>query len=577
MLGRRNRQTTFDDVTWRQRIPKDSYWWRLHDWAVQNLDESMFAPLFDARTGRPSVSPVRTFLALLIQMEKGYSDREMEQESRFDDRVKLAILAGRDFEGIDAVTLCDHRRRFLQHGIAAAMLERTLASAKQAGLFSPERSQIVDSFLIHGGAAVQDTYTLIRKGIVRVLAVARMHELDGPLSAVLKRTDYHQPGKPRIDWDDAEARRQLLQALVDDALALVAAARALAKVPEDLKAMVDLLERVATQDIERDPDGTVRLKQGVAKDRVISVVDPEMRHGHKTASNRADGYEAHLMTGGEGHRLVTAVAVTPANAPDDARLEAMLDDQERHGHRPAEVLGDQAYFDVERARRQAEKGPSSWPRRPGDEPGGVLLEGGLRPGRRRRHAHLPRRADGPLRPGPTAAPQGVRGELCGRGLRGLSPQGPLHAGGGPSGHDPPLRGRAAAGSGVPAHPGLSGALPAAGPHRAHRAAAQDPRGPQGALLGSHQGALPAPAGRHQPQHQGGDGRRATRGGGGPRMSKKLEDKEKRRETGGWKGSTTRSALPSKAAIGSSSNPLAACLTFQTPYQRPDSTGNRAVT
>ncbi|MBE3597540.1 MAG: transposase [Limnochordaceae bacterium] len=163
--------------------------WRLHDWAAQNLDESMFAPLFDARTGGPSVSPVHTFLALLIQMEKGYSDREMEQESRFDDRVKLAILAGRDFEGIDAVTLCDHRRRFLQHGIATAMLERTLASAKKAGLFSPERSQIVDSFLIHGGAAVQDTYTLIRKAVVRVLAVAWMHELDARLSAVLKRTD----------------------------------------------------------------------------------------------------------------------------------------------------------------------------------------------------------------------------------------------------------------------------------------------------------------------------------------------------------------------------------------------------
>lgn len=81
-----------------------------------------------------------------------------------------------------------------------------------------------------------------------------------------------------------------------------------------------------------------------------------MRRGHKTASNRADGYKAHPMTAGEGHRLVTAVEVTPANAPDDARLEAMLDNQERHGHRPAEVLGDQAYFDVQRARRQAEKG-----------------------------------------------------------------------------------------------------------------------------------------------------------------------------------------------------------------------------
>ncbi|MEW6047302.1 MAG: IS1182 family transposase, partial [Bacillota bacterium] len=329
---------------------------RLHDWAETHLDESMFAPLFDARTGRPSVSPVHTFLALLVQMEKGYSDREMEETSRFDDRVKLAILAGRDFEGIDAVTLCDHRRRFLQHGIGELMLEATLASAKEAGLFSPERSQIVDSFLIHGGAAVQDTYTLIRKAILRVLAVARMHELEVELSPVLKRTDYAQPGKPKIDWEDPEARRALLQELVDDALALVAKARALPKLPEDLRAMVDLLERVATQDIERDPDGTVRLKRGVAKDRVISVVDPEMRHGHKTASNRADGYKAHVMTGGTQHQLVTAVEVTPANAPDDAKLEAMLETQDQQGHRPEEVLGDSAYFDVARSERQAEKG-----------------------------------------------------------------------------------------------------------------------------------------------------------------------------------------------------------------------------
>lgn len=356
MLGRRNRQMTFDDVTWRERIPKNSYWWRLHDWGQKNLDESQFAGLFDRRGGRPSVSPVHTFLALLIQMEKGYSDREMEQESRFDDRVKLALLAGRDFEGIDAVTLCDHRRRFLEGNLADGILQSTLASAKQAGLFSAERSQIVDSFLIHGGAAVQDTYTLIRKGVLRVLALARLHGREAELAGVLKRTDYEQPGKPKIEWDDPEAKQALLQELVDDALALVAKVRSLPQLPADLGEMADLLERVATQDIERDPDGKVRLKQGVAKDRVVSVVDPEMRHGHKTASQRADGYKAHVMVGGEGHRLVTAVEVTPANAPDDAKLEAMLEEQEHHGHRPQEVLGDQAYFDVERAKRQAEKG-----------------------------------------------------------------------------------------------------------------------------------------------------------------------------------------------------------------------------
>ncbi|WP_324669524.1 transposase [Geochorda subterranea] len=395
MLGRRNRQTTFDDVTWRQRIPKDSYWWRLHDWAVQNLDESMFAPLFDARTGRPSVSPVHTFLALLIQMEKGYSDREMEQESRFDDRVKLAILAGRDFEGIDAVTLCDHRRRFLQHGIAAAMLERTLASAKQAGLFSPERSQIVDSFLIHGGAAVQDTYTLIRKGIVRVLAVARMHELDGPLSAVLKRTDYHQPGKPRIDWDDAEARRQLLQALVDDALALVAAARALAKVPEDLKAMVDLLERVATQDIERDPDGTVRLKQGGGqgpghlggRPRDAPWPQDGLEPGRRLQSPSDDGRRGppagHRRRGDARQRTGRREAGGDAGRPGAARPPP-----------PRRCWAIRRTSTSSAPGARPRRGPSSWPRRP----------------RRRTGRGTSRRRPSPWTPTParSPAPQGRR-------------------------------------------------------------------------------------------------------------------------------------------------------------------------
>lgn len=72
----------------------------------------------------------------------------------------------------------------------------------------------------------------------------------------------HQPSEPKIDWDDPEARRQLLHELVDDALALLAAARGLSKRPEDLKAMAHLLERVATRDIGRNPDGKVRLKRG---------------------------------------------------------------------------------------------------------------------------------------------------------------------------------------------------------------------------------------------------------------------------------------------------------------------------
>ncbi|MBE3584543.1 MAG: transposase, partial [Limnochordaceae bacterium] len=217
---------TFDDLEWMSAIPRDSFWWRLRDWAVENLREEDFKEMFKG-SGRPSVSPIHTFLALLIQLKKGYSDREMEEESRYDDRVKLALLASRNFKGIDAATLCVHRKRFLEHGAANQFFELVLASAKEKGLFYKDNLHIVDSFMIHGAAAVQDTYTLIRKGILRALRIARLHGLEEPLRATLRRTDYDEPGKPKIDWDDPEARRQLLEELVHDALRLVETARCL--------------------------------------------------------------------------------------------------------------------------------------------------------------------------------------------------------------------------------------------------------------------------------------------------------------------------------------------------------------
>ena len=51
-----------------------------------------------------------------------------------------------------------------------------------------------------------------------------------------------------------------------------------------------LLQTVLGQDVEPDPDRGVRIRQGVAKDRVCSVTGPEMRHGHKTSSGRFDGH-----------------------------------------------------------------------------------------------------------------------------------------------------------------------------------------------------------------------------------------------------------------------------------------------
>lgn len=108
----------------------------------------------------------------------------------------------------------------------------------------------------------------------------------------------------------------------------------------------ELLGRIVDQDVEENPGdgGGPAIRQGVAPDRVISVVDPEMRHGRKSASQRTDGYKTHLLTDHDTE-LVLGVSVAPANCPDGPQT-APLVEAARHVRIPVtEMLGDTAYGD----------------------------------------------------------------------------------------------------------------------------------------------------------------------------------------------------------------------------------------
>ena len=99
-----------------------------------------------------------------------------------------------------------------------------------------------------------------------------------------------------------------------------------------------LLALVAGQDVEQDDDGTWKIAQRVAPDRIISVVDPEARHMHKSRSEYRDGYKAHIAIEPETG-LVTAAALTPANAPDGRDRGHTLADEDPG----LQVLADGAY------------------------------------------------------------------------------------------------------------------------------------------------------------------------------------------------------------------------------------------
>jgi hypothetical protein len=166
-----------------------------------------------------------------------------------------------------------------------------------------------------------DTVTLLRQGIRGLLRVAGPREPD--LRPLLCRDDdYASGGKPVCDWEDPAAREALIDALARDAGALLGALDGETLDPPLAEAAA-LLATLLGQDLETDDEGTFRIARRVARDRVISVVDADARHGHKTKARNFDGYKGHIAIDPDSE-LVTATVVTPGNSGDAAVAPELL-------------------------------------------------------------------------------------------------------------------------------------------------------------------------------------------------------------------------------------------------------------
>jgi len=136
--------------------------------------------------------------------------------------------------------------------------------------------------------------------------------------------DYASAGKPQIDWEDGAAREALIDSRARDGFGLVLALQGRELDPPVLEAAC-LLVRVLGQDLEERPDGVFAIAFGVAPDRVISTVDVDTRHGHKTTAHGFDGYKGHVAVDPDSE-LVTATTVTAGNHGDATVAEALIAD-----------------------------------------------------------------------------------------------------------------------------------------------------------------------------------------------------------------------------------------------------------
>jgi transposase len=376
MLGKRGPQRgLFEaDTAYGAFVGRDSFYGWLARQRGELFRDEEFAGLYVLDNGRPSVPPSLLATALVLQTYDGVSDDEAKQRADYDLRWKVALGVELDARPFAKSTLQEFRAQLILHAEQAAIFRRSLELAKRRGKFrtkSGERRKLkvaLDTTNILGRGAVKDTYNLLGDGIVKLARV--LAKLSGQaLAAWAEAQGYGRyvgqtslKGTAEIDWSDAEQRRRFLGEIVADADRLLEQAR-VARTGLDAgsaaeAALVEaagLLSRVLLQDVERREDGPA-LKQGVATGRLLSVHDPEMRHGRKSASKRFDGHKAAVATDTD-EPLITAVAVLAGNAPDaEGALELVEQSEANTGCAVEETMGDCAYGSGETRQAFAEAG-----------------------------------------------------------------------------------------------------------------------------------------------------------------------------------------------------------------------------
>lgn len=327
-IGQADRQARFDDAALLlgAELPVGSVYRLLAEHGDRLFGDDYFGDLFKrSLLGRPTV-PARTIATvMLLQSYEGLSDREACDRLAFDLRWKaaagLAVAAG----SFHPTVLVGMRNRLRASERPRRLFEDVNTVARAAGLLTGRR-RVLDSTPLLDAVATQDTVTQLRAAIRKLLtcaAHAGERGLAAAVRAVLTRDDdYATVGKPPCDWDDRAAREALVDALVRDASAALAVSDG-RELAGPLAEAARLLALVAGQDVEAGEDGVFRIARKVARDRVISTVDTEARHGHKSRACTFDGYKAHLAIDPDDE-LITNVAVTPANAPDRGAVDGLL-------------------------------------------------------------------------------------------------------------------------------------------------------------------------------------------------------------------------------------------------------------
>ena len=273
----------------RQLVPDGSVHALLADHRAELFPAEAFADLYPSDRGRPSVPAEVMASAMVLKELEGLSDRQAADALRGDIRWKVATGLALDHPGVHFTVFTYWHTRLARSTRPERIREAVAELIAATGVLAGRRRRALDSTLLDDAVATQDTVTQLVSAIRRVRRLV-------PVAAgvAVSAHDYDAAGKPVCAWDDPQAKATLVSALVNDARAIIAALDGV-ELSEGQADALGLLALVAGQDVEPgEEEGTWRIAERVAPERVISTVDPEARHMHKSRSEYRDGYKAHL-------------------------------------------------------------------------------------------------------------------------------------------------------------------------------------------------------------------------------------------------------------------------------------------
>ena len=337
----------FDVIGLPHTVDPESFYGRMG--AIHHLlfsDEDL-AGMYTLDNGRPSLPPSLMCGVLLLEFYDDVSDGEAAQRVRYDLRWKVALGLALDYPGFDPSSLSVFRGRLLEHGKERYAFDRFLKVGRESGFIADKVTLILDTAAAKGAGAVQDSYTLLRKGIRKLLRAmgydvpGKRHGLGGRAKELVA-CYLDKDRKAAIDWSDPAERAEQLAVLVRDAeSALEMATEQVDR--EEVRAAGWLLTKILGDDIEGDEQGNPRIAKGTAADRVISVTDPEMRHGRKSKARRFDGFKVSVATEA-GSELILDIADMAASDGDGKELLPTVARVEEHtGFQVERVIADGAY------------------------------------------------------------------------------------------------------------------------------------------------------------------------------------------------------------------------------------------